>query len=97
MDALTQDEPTVEAPRAAVRGARWVKPELVAEIAFAEITPDGVLRHSSFLGLRGDKKAAEVVVEDPQPAPAAPEDRGQGQQSRPRDLPREQAHQGRPR
>ena len=61
--------------RAAVRGAHWVKPELVAEIAFAETTPDGVLRHSSFLGLRGDKKAADVVAETAAPAPQAPESR----------------------
>ncbi|MEA1085234.1 DNA ligase D [Sphingomonas sp. CD22] len=59
--------------KAALRGAKWVKPELVAEIAFAEVTPDKVLRHSSFLGLRGDKAAADVVAEVPEPAPAAPE------------------------
>ncbi|WP_267394244.1 MULTISPECIES: DNA ligase D [unclassified Sphingomonas] len=68
--ALAQAEPTVKAPRAMVRGAKWVTPELVAEIAFTEVTPDGVLRHPSFLGLRGDKKAADVVVETPEPAPA---------------------------
>ena len=57
--------PTVTAPRAAVRGAHWVKPKLVAEVAYAETTPDGVLRHSSFLGLREDKAAADVVAEKP--------------------------------
>jgi bifunctional non-homologous end joining protein LigD len=66
---LAQDEPTVKAPRAMVRGARWVRPELVAEIAFTEVTPDNVLRHPSFLGLRGDKPAADVVAERPVPAP----------------------------
>jgi bifunctional non-homologous end joining protein LigD len=72
--ALAQDAPTVAAPRAAVRGARWVRPVLVAEIAYTEVTPDKVLRHPSFLGLRGDKPAAEVVAERPVPAPepAAP-------------------------
>ena len=69
MAAIEQKTPTVVAPRAAVRGAHWVRPELVAEIAFTEVTPDGVLRHSSFLGLRGDKLAAEVVAETPEPAP----------------------------
>ena len=69
MDAMARKTPTVEAPRAAVRGAHWVEPELVAEIAYAEVTPDGVLRHSSFLGLRGDKAADAVVVETPKPAP----------------------------
>ena len=52
------------------RGAHWVRPELVAEIAFAEMTADGNLRHASFLGLRGDKPAAAVVREVAQ-APAA--------------------------
>ncbi|HEU0043360.1 DNA ligase D, partial [Sphingomonas sp.] len=72
MAKLAQDTPTVKAPRAHVRGAHWIKPELVAEIAYAEVTPDKLLRHSSFLGLRGDKRAAEVVAEVPEPAPAAP-------------------------
>jgi bifunctional non-homologous end joining protein LigD len=53
-------------PRADARGAHWVKPKLVAEVAFAEFTADGVVRHASFLGLRGDKKAEEVVEEKPQ-------------------------------
>ncbi|MEG3177320.1 DNA ligase D [Sphingomonas sp. RB3P16] len=62
---IERKTPTVKAPRAAVRGAHWVKPELVAEVAYAETTPDGVLRHSSFLGLREDKVASEVVAETP--------------------------------
>ena len=70
MDALARDTATVKAPRAMVRGARWIEPELVAEIAFTEVTPDKVLRHPSFLGLRGDKPAADVVVETPQHTPA---------------------------
>ncbi|WP_277981432.1 DNA ligase D [Sphingomonas phyllosphaerae] len=71
LEKLERKTPTVAAPRAAVRGARWASPKLVAEIAFTETTPEGVLRHPSFLGLRGDKKAAEVVVERPAPAPEA--------------------------
>ena len=71
---LERKTPTVEVPknlgRAAVRNARWVSPKLVAEIAFTETTPDKLLRHPSFLGLRGDKSAKDVVVETPQPAPA---------------------------
>jgi bifunctional non-homologous end joining protein LigD len=62
---------TVDAPRDATRGAHWVKAELVAEIAFAETTPDGVLRHSSFIGLRGDKAASSVVDEVAKSPPAA--------------------------
>jgi bifunctional non-homologous end joining protein LigD len=63
MKRIERKEPTVKAPRAAVRGAHWIAPELVAEIAFTETTPDGVLRHPSFLGLREDKDANEVVAE----------------------------------
>ena len=69
LDKLARETPTVAAPRAAVRGAHWVSPTLVAEIAFTEVTPDGVLRHPSFLGLRGDKAAADVVEEKPRAAP----------------------------
>jgi bifunctional non-homologous end joining protein LigD len=39
---------------------RWVKPQLVAEIAFVEWTRDGSLRHARFLALRDDKKAGNV-------------------------------------
>ena len=78
LDALDRKTPTVDAPKAAVRGAKWVTPKLVAEVAFAEVTPDGVLRHSSFIGLREDKAAKDVVAETPAPLPdvaerAAPE------------------------
>ena len=42
----------------------WVRPELVAQVAFSEWTEDGRLRHPRFLGLRDDKAAAQVVRED---------------------------------
>jgi bifunctional non-homologous end joining protein LigD len=63
MAPLEQKAATVEAPRAAVRGAHWIKPKLVAEVAFIEFTDEGVLRHSSYLGLREDKKPEAVVLE----------------------------------
>lgn len=63
MAPLEAVSPTVQAPRAAVRGARWLKPRLVAEIAFTELTADGVLRHPSYLGLREDKRPEAVVME----------------------------------
>jgi bifunctional non-homologous end joining protein LigD len=69
LERLERKTPTVVAPKAAVRGARWVTPKLVAEVAFAEWTPDHVLRHASFLGLRGDKPARAVVEEVAVPAP----------------------------
>lgn len=59
-------KPLVEdAPR--VRDANWVKPRLVAQVAFAEWTGDNRLRHPSFLGLRDDKTVKEVVKEKPVP------------------------------
>ena len=67
---IERKTPTVDAPRDVTRRAHWVKPQLVAEIAFAETTPDGVLRHSSFLGLRGDKEADAVVEEVAESPPA---------------------------
>ena len=43
------------------RGAHWVKPQLVGQVAFTEWTRGGHLRHPSFLGLREDKPAHTVV------------------------------------
>lgn len=45
---------------AETRGATWVEPTLVVEVAFTEWTQDGRLRHPSFQGLREDKPAREV-------------------------------------
>jgi bifunctional non-homologous end joining protein LigD len=50
-------------PRAISRLARWVRPEVVVEVAFGEWTTEGVLRHPSHLGRRLDKDPAEVVRE----------------------------------
>jgi bifunctional non-homologous end joining protein LigD len=74
MTPLATDKPPAHVPRTEARGATWLKPSLVAEIAFAEFTAEGRVRHASFLGLRGDKKAGEVKPEKPAsaPAPAAP-------------------------
>ncbi|MBK0379970.1 DNA ligase D [Mucilaginibacter segetis] len=43
--------------------ATWLKPELVCEVSFTEVTGDGVFRHPSFQGMREDKNAREVVRE----------------------------------
>lgn len=43
--------------------ATWLKPELVCEVAFTEVTDDGVFRHPSFQGMRDDKKAKDVKRE----------------------------------
>ena len=44
----------------------YLEPKLVAEVKFAEITDDGLLRQASFKGLRGDKSAREVTSEIPE-------------------------------
>jgi ATP-dependent DNA ligase len=44
-------------------GTHWTKPVLVAQIGFAEWTTDGRLRQPRFLGLREDKRPADVVRE----------------------------------
>ncbi|AXY72868.1 DNA ligase D [Paraflavitalea soli] len=41
----------------------WLKPKLVGEVSYAEMTSDGVMRHPSFEGMREDKKASAVVAE----------------------------------
>ncbi|RYE23250.1 MAG: DNA ligase D [Sphingobacteriales bacterium] len=41
----------------------YLKPQLVCEVSFAEMTADGVMRHPSFEGMRVDKKAKDVVLE----------------------------------
>jgi bifunctional non-homologous end joining protein LigD len=58
------DRPFASSPPGAGR-AHWVRPELVAQVAFGEWTSDGRMRHPSFLGLREDKTAREVVREKP--------------------------------
>ena len=58
----TRDAPFADA-RPIPRGTHWTRPDLVAQIGFAEWTPDGRLRQPRFLGLRDDKPAAEVVRE----------------------------------
>lgn len=47
------------------RGVRWVRPEIVIEVEYAERTMDGVLRHPSFQGIREDKPPLEVKMEEP--------------------------------
>jgi DNA ligase D-like protein (predicted ligase) len=63
---LETAEPAFVDVRPIPRGAHWTRPELVAQIGFAEWTSDARLRQPRFLGLRDDKRPAEVVRERPQ-------------------------------
>jgi bifunctional non-homologous end joining protein LigD len=47
--------------------AVWLKPELICEVSYREMTNDGVMRHPSFRGLREDKKPDQVVLEKETP------------------------------
>jgi bifunctional non-homologous end joining protein LigD len=58
----TGTSPFDPAPR--LRDARWVRPRLVAQIAYAEWTADGKLRQPAYLGLRTDKAATECRWEE---------------------------------
>jgi bifunctional non-homologous end joining protein LigD len=65
MEPLAAAKAAVEVPRAERKGAHWIEPKLVAEIAFSEFTDEGILRHPSFIALREDKPAKDVVREVP--------------------------------
>jgi bifunctional non-homologous end joining protein LigD len=55
------DSPFADAPRE--KGVTWVRPQLVAEAAFAERTNEGILRQASFMGLREDMPPKSVHEE----------------------------------
>ncbi|HEX6997276.1 MAG TPA: DNA ligase D [Gammaproteobacteria bacterium] len=79
LDALERKTAPVEhsLPRHQTRNVHWVRPELVAEVAFGEWTNDGRMRHPVFRGLREDKPAREVVEERPADASDAGPPRAQ--------------------
>ena len=78
--AIEVDEPHFDAAalkpgrwsRRTAGGERWVKPQLVAEIAFREWTPDGHVRHAVYQGLRLDRSARDVTREVAREATSAP-------------------------
>ncbi|MEX3690220.1 DNA ligase D [Paraburkholderia sp. BR14263] len=64
-----QNSPFAAVPAAERRaGVHWVRPELVAEVRFKTWTSAGVVRQASFVGLREDKPAKDIVREG-QPTP----------------------------
>ena len=48
-----------------MRFCHWVEPELVCQVKFSELTRDERLRQPVFLGLREDKEAKDVMLENP--------------------------------
>lgn len=75
LDKIAAKSPATDIPASARRGAHWVRPELVAEIAYSEMTSGGILRHASFIGLRKDKPSTDVKMEKPVAAPQVPKAR----------------------
>src|ERR1700746_2950022 len=59
---FTDKSPFVNPPNTKEK-IQWVKPKLVCEIEYAELTADYQLRQTTFLGWRDDKKPKEVVLE----------------------------------
>jgi bifunctional non-homologous end joining protein LigD len=63
LDALQVDAPSCEgAGETRSRHAVWVRPELVCEVKYTEITRAGALRHPVFLRLREDKPPLECTA-----------------------------------
>lgn len=58
------------------KGVHWLKPLLLAEVAYAEITQEGSVRHAVFQGLRSDKPAQDIVRETPKAAGEVESDAG---------------------
>ena len=73
LQPLETDRPAVGNPPkgAEARGVHWLQPTLLAEVAYAEMTRDGAVRHSVFHGLRNDKPAQEITQEMPAAKPRA--------------------------
>ena len=65
------DPPFANPPRE--KGVQWLRPKLVAEIAYAERTDEGILRQASFMGLREDIPAKQVGEEKKQIVISNPE------------------------
>jgi bifunctional non-homologous end joining protein LigD len=65
MRELEQEQSPFEPFKPVPPGTRWVRPELVAQVGFAEWTRDCRLRHPRYIGLRDDKPAGDVVREVP--------------------------------
>lgn len=68
----TDKSPLPKPPTGAeARGVHWLKPQLLAEVAYAQMTREGIVRHSVFHGLRDDKPATAIDLERAMPTKRA--------------------------
>lgn len=68
----TDRSPLPKPPTGAeARGVHWLKPQLLAEVAYAQMTREGIVRHSVFHGLRDDKPATAIDLERAMPTKRA--------------------------
>lgn len=63
LEPLATDDQPCPVPREYARVARWVRPEVIAEVEFTGWTKDGRLRHPSYRGLRDDLRVTDLVRE----------------------------------
>ncbi len=66
MSQLQVDDPPFDRGKLPSKGVHWIKPNLVGEVGYTELTGDNRLRHPRFLGLRDDKDPGDVVLEEKQ-------------------------------
>ena len=83
LSPLQVDKPPLAKPPtgADVRGVHWLKPALLAEVSFAQMTRDGIVRHAVFHGLRDDKPARAINLERAMPAKSQPGKTGPAKKS----------------
>lgn len=72
LDAIGLEQPPLADPPRTSEAVHWVQPKLVAEVAFAQWTADGLLRQAVFKGLREDKPARKISTETPVDVAAPP-------------------------
>lgn len=74
LEPLEVTKPALRKPPtgAEARGVHWLKPHLLAEVAYAQMTRDGVVRHAVFHGLRDDKPASAIDLERAMPGNTVP-------------------------
>ena len=82
---VTRNVPFDETPQLG-KETVWVKPKLICEVKYTELTPEGVMRHPSFQGLREDKTISDINNEIPDLEESKPKTKKQKQEKQPGEL-----------